>query len=1757
MPQLIDVPGMGTVEFPDGMSDQEMVAAIQRTEKHDALDAELRSTRRKGKLADALTTIADGAEAAAGVVSQMNLLTALPRAAFAADQMLGLIPKEQANPNDATAPVAEFSKATPEEVEAATGIGGKPAQIISGVQRAAAGFGDFFLSPNGMMTLGAGAAPAAARAALGAGFAGSIAANVPEAAQRFGEATVDGTLSDQVATGMEVGANILLPAAIASHGVKWMPPRDVLRPEEAMARQYEAERSAQAGGRPLTEPGQALNPRKDFVDLRAPEVLPETGQSKTITGPGEPAPVSTGGTAPTDARQGAEIPADPGVTPGPAAPPTPPRKPRAQPADRPYDILDAIEDHMGGRLSLTYARKIREDFRPTSHIVRKLFARDGYALDVALDTLHREGLFRNIETEDQFLDAIEEAPHTRAEFRGGKSAEQKQVEMEQAQKADFQRLAIRNLRVGDEAKATDKIPTNQFYEGDEFKLGGTKFKVTRVEFDEETGEVNQVEVEDGSRFGVQKLNGSEVIHADAGSIKSKEPNVSFDPETIGRTRAAAEKLIEDVNGQSDRPLAAFDLTKNTKLTDPEQFASFDLKGRRSGSIVYLDDHDAAKLATDPESYALAEVYSREGYDRAISFARRLAARPETGRSSVSRYPSHQAFLARVRKADELWRERQSSGAPEAAIEQGTLPRSIEAPPDISGAGPVSLASIREYLSKALDIPVREGVRVQGGIRRALGYFMPKSETIRLRTLNDIPTLAHEVGHYLHFILFPEPAGGHMALPAKASTFAGRFDAELRPLGLRTSGASYSADQVRKEGVAEFFREYLTDRSKALMKAPQFTAFFESELLTKFPEIWKIVTRARADIARYIGQPALAKVMSMISSRPVDEATPLRQRLEKLYNNWVSELAPIERAERRLAAMGLPPMMRRYASQLATNYIGGWRGKVDYSLRRRQINFDGTEVGPSLREILGGIKDLPELDAYLVAKRVGELSKRGKETGIHANDAANVVTQLASKYEATRLKLREFLHNELEMLYHAGLITAEDAARMTAANEDYVPFHRVYERETAAGMGGGGAGFVDVPRPLRSFKGDTRQIISPLESIVKNTYLFRDVAERNRVGVAFVDAVNSVRGGGRVADQIARSIKPVQVSDAEVRAYLKTLGIDKLEGADDLLKGDVGFKVWRAARTQSATDGIFSVWRQGKEEFYQLDDADLYRALQLQDSADASIFNKFAVLKIPRAFTRALRAGSTLTLEFIARNPFKDQVTAGVYSKYGFIPFWDGFRGALSAVTKDQHYWDWVRSGGRYADFIAMDRTDLQKKMGDVLSKPLSPVTLLQWTNPLKTLQKWSELMEMGTRIGEYRKAKAAGASDVDAANASKDVSLNFSRAGFQGRLYNQLVAFFNSQIQDLDKFTRAHREAPLRTTAKAMALITVPSVLTWWLGKDDEKIKALPEWRKTFFWNVNIQHLMREAGMDVTGDTVIMFPKPFLLGQIYGTSVERGLDYATKRDPNAVTKWLKGVSQSTPISWHWETMFLNPDMAMPTGMKPPIEALANYSFFRGQPLENEGMKRLPAAQRANAQTSETAKLAARLAEMAFDGDMKVSPIQFDNFVRGVFGGMAKYGTDAIDWGLAKAQVVDVPPAPAKSLVEFPLIRGFTQSPYTASEYVQRFYKGAEMAEQRIAALRAGAQNLNTAADQAWIRRNLPDLAVYLPQPLGGGLISAVHKGKEALADVNKAMVMVQNDRTMSPETKREKLIRLNEARNNMAKFLFETTLSPNDRTRAF
>jgi hypothetical protein len=1066
---------------------------------------------------------------------------------------------------------------------------------------------------------------------------------------------------------------------------------------------------------------------------------------------------------------------------------------------------------------------------------------------------------------------------------------------------------------------------------------------------------------------------------------------------------------------------------------------------------------------------------------------------------------------------------------EATISKTMLPRQIDnavpAPTDLSGK-PIGLADIRRYVSEALDIPVRLGIRAPGGMRGALGIFRTKPETIRMKMLNDLPTLAHEVGHYLHYILLGDQP---VVVGQDYAKFEGQFDSELLELGKATSLPSYTKSKIRKEGVAEFTRLYLTDPAKAIAAAPEFSAYWKSTLEEKYPAINDILNNARKQIEEFIRQPAKAKIKSMIVSS--DQARPrktVRDILDNLYDDWINQLGPIERTMDWLVKTGLPPEQAALVKGMANNFIGGWRGKVEFALHQAAVNLRMQNVGPSLKEILAKAPDMDDFRAYLIAKRAVELNERGKTTGIDTADAGRVVADLEAQYEPIRWKLRQFQAQQLQLLVDSGILGKEEALAMEMLNSMYVPFYRLYEG--IGGTGGprtaGGSGFVNVGQGVRRFKGSDRQIIDPLESIVRNAYVFRELAERNKIGLAFVKAVEQVQGGGRVGESVTQPIKAVPINTEEIAQILAKSGlaeeiakqwgipVDAKWVNEYLADKKVVAKVWRAVDGMKPKDGIFRVWQNGDEKDFQIGDPELLRALTMADAADAAMLNKFPFMKWMKIATAIKRAGSTLTFEFMGRNPFRDQVTAAIYSKHGYIPFVDGFRTIFSVLKRDDLYWDWVKNGGRYSDFIAADRTDLRQTLESVIKDPNILQQALSWINPinvLQNLQKLSEVMELTTRIGEYRRGLATGATPMEAANASKEVTLNFGRHGFAGAVVNRVVAFFNAGVQDPARMAREWKARPKQMLLNNLLYITMPTLLLWWLNKDDEEIDKLPGWRRSLFWNINLARLSHGPNL------VMSVPKPFLEGVLFGTSFEAALNLAWKKDQHAVMDWFQAIVSQIP----------NP-LAMDL-TRPTIEVMANYDFFKGQQIINSGLQRLPAGFQTNPNTS--------LVATKVGQQIGISPLGIDHWIKGHFAGLTQYGLDLTDMVLTHGLALEVPPAPAKRISDLPLFRGFRHSPYSPSKYVDYFYSGAQKAEERVTVLKNPLTGFK-AVKSRWFEDNkLATLWYCSGYP---PVITQIRQVSEYMSLQTRAMALIQQDMKMDPEIKRRRLIEIKNQRDKLA-----------------
>ena len=312
---------------------------------------------------------------------------------------------------------------------------------------------------------------------------------------------------------------------------------------------------------------------------------------------------------------------------------------------------------------------------------------------------------------------------------------------------------------------------------------------------------------------------------------------------------------------------------------------------------------------------------------------------------------------------------------------------------------------------------------------------------------------------------------------------------------------------------------------------------------------KTVNDQIKDIADELGQPypeespeaARAKMLSKISVGERNDKEPMT--FQKLYTDLIDDLNPIREAVKKAAKDGeLPTSDDPY--QLA-RLTRGTFGKANQFLEYGTFDFKTYENnGPSLRDILQGkVRDLPEitdaepvdldtLRAYIKAKRDLELVSRGVADPDVDVDAATQVVKHWGHYERVAKELTAYQNRLTAYLRDAGIISRDDYDAMLKANKDYVPFFRVMDEDVGgAGLGRG----VKTKNPIKSIKGSERNIIDPIESIIKNTYVYLSLAERNAVGTAFVNMANKSGNPGMFMKKLPPEFKATTLKEEEIRA----------------------------------------------------------------------------------------------------------------------------------------------------------------------------------------------------------------------------------------------------------------------------------------------------------------------------------------------------------------------------------------------------------------------------------------------------------------------------------------------------------------------------------------------------------------------------------------------------------------------------------------------
>ena len=1015
-----------------------------------------------------------------------------------------------------------------------------------------------------------------------------------------------------------------------------------------------------------------------------------------------------------------------------------------------------------------------------------------------------------------------------------------------------------------------------------------------------------------------------------------------------------------------------------------------------------------------------------------------------------------------------------------AGETPTLPSLQEADRLSQPTGLIRKSDILRKLSTAFkNLPIRVGRFRKRG---ALGIYKGKTEAIRLKDALDIPVAAHEIGHHINKIMYGGPDGKLNFEPLKA------FRDELIPIATPAG----SGKSPLPEGFAEFIRLYLTRPGEAQKKAPKFYQEFEQQL-NEFPDLREILTDAREQIKRYVEQPAAAKILAHISK---EDTTLPSNRFQRLYAQTIDALHPIKVVVDSMAKhSGQPAPPTEQNAYEMSRIFAGWMGKAEHFLKRGTFHANSLKVeGKSLQDILQPLDgQLDNLRIYLTARRAVEKSSQGIKTGIDVKDAWAALRQVETpelKQAATDI----YAYNDrlLAYLVETDYLSTEQFDAIKQMNENYVPLYRVMEGAPSSKGGAGSRAMADLWSPVRRMKGSTREIVDPLESMVKNTYTFINLAERNRIAQLLVRQAEKTEGAGQWVEKVSPKMQTTKFSLDEIKTTLENVGFDTDSVSSEAL--ETVATIFRPIARGSQKENIIAVFNDGKSELYQVH-PDLYRALKGLDEEGSNILIR--VLSKPAS---ALRLGATaISPEFISRNIIRDASTAFLQSRNGFIPGVDTFRGVFHALKRDDLYWEWVRAGGEQAALVSMDRTTLKNNLGDMLASPMQMVV----RHPIETLRWLSEMGEAATRLGEYAKARAKGLTPRKAAFEAREVTLDFARMGASTKALNRIVAFWNASVQGTDKFVRVHKENPKGAVAKAVAGVTIPSLILYALNHDDEDYQDLPDWQKDFFWMIPVK------GTPIEGLTpFIPVPKPFLWGIVYGSSVERVLDWIQKKDPTAFKGFLNSVEQASLPSF------------LPTAALPVIEWWANKSMFTGRAIVPGYLERLPEEYQYAPWTSEFSKQTAAMMKKA---GVPVSPIKLDNTIFGYSAGAGRAVLNASDMILGG----DVK-RPTLTLADIPGLRAFAlRFPSASTESIQRFYERLGELERRQAA-RKYAHKYKTGNAP---KMTLPEYQEY----------KYLKRVRKFLSGITVTLRRVEMSRTLSAEEKRIKIDALNWRRVKIAR----------------
>jgi hypothetical protein len=706
--------------------------------------------------------------------------------------------------------------------------------------------------------------------------------------------------------------------------------------------------------------------------------------------------------------------------------------------------------------------------------------------------------------------------------------------------------------------------------------------------------------------------------------------------------------------------------------------------------------------------------------------------------------------------------------------------------------------------------------------------------------------------------------------------------------------------------------------------------------------------------------------------------PFSRRWEKIRSHIIDDLAPLEGLEKRIRG--------KVASAEDSLYKSGrlFRGVPE---KANQIVRD--KLAPVINNIENKGYTSSDLGDYALAVHARDVNANDIKSGFTNKEIDEVINRLGnSEMEEARKALIKISDDMLNELEKAGVISNDLVKTLKEKYPNYMPLFRNFDDGKVDFANGLGKSLGNVTSPIKGLKGSNRQVIDPLESMVKNIFQSTSAAERNKV-----------------ASQLAKLAK----EDTDANFIRK---LDEIEKVD--------------------RKNVVSVLENGQKVRYEVE-PEVYKAMMNLDKETSNMLIR--ALQMPAS---VLRAGATLTPEFSLRNPLRDVLQAFVTSESGFNPLIDFPIGIMQSISKGDLYKQWAKELGAYGNIISNDRKVHKEALERVLEQKSGKkfVNVLTGKSLMGLLRSIADVSESATKVGEFRAALRKGTTPQEAAYRSRDV-MDFNRAGISVRQANKVIAFLNANIQGKSKLLRAFKKNPAGFTARAFTSVTVPTIgvfiMQHYMANKEQKqtIDEAPNWMTDTFWLIPVPGT----------DQVARIPKPFDLSILFSNLPERALKYTYNNDKEAFDKFArKSMSDmALPTMISGLTPFIegmaNYSFFRQSNVIPMGEQHRNF----------EDQYDIDTTETAKLLAKGAEKLTG--GEGAFKNFS--SPRIMDNTIRGLTAGLGKYATSGIDVFLDKMNLTDKPEKPKKGIGQQPLVKAFLVNPLQGGKSTEKLYNMRE------------------------------------------------------------------------------------------------------------